>query len=394
MIANPLPNEIDEKVKDSIMKNRQIILSSVKKGLNKLAEYDETYDEKTDSKVEENEGEVEVEVDKLPNSIQASQFLQNMCFVDNESDEKKGVNPDKLSDKTSDKNTMETIYMALDNFKNALTEIGLFKKLDQNDLVNIFQNALSISERGRNVILKRKISERNVNNYNKLFASVWQANTDIQLCLDTHAVVSYISDYVTKSDQGLTKVLVHALNEKKNCSKFEQLNHVKRQYFHSKQTCVSEAAYRLIPGLNMKDSNIKTMFLASGFPENRRTYLRQIPDDEQQDDGIEIEGREGKFQRSFSKIELYNARPTDINSCSWGQLEDLCFADFCMNYDKVSEDSLPKKKYDYDIQYEGEGKDRKEVSGIAYERRVGKEPLEGLPKYFYFFYEKGKCIQL
>ena len=57
MIANPLPNEIDEKVKDSIMKNRQIILSSVKKGLNKLAEYDETYDEKTDSKVEENEAE-------------------------------------------------------------------------------------------------------------------------------------------------------------------------------------------------------------------------------------------------------------------------------------------------------------------------------------------------
>ena len=158
-----------------------------------------------------------------------------MCFTsDQESDEKESENPDKHSDKTSDKKPMKNINDALENFEKALTDVGLFQELDQDDFVNIYQNALSISEKGRNVILKRKISERNINNYNKLFHSVWQANTDIQLGLDTHAVISYISDYVTKSDQGLTKVLVAALNEKKNCSQFEQLNHVKRTYFTHK----------------------------------------------------------------------------------------------------------------------------------------------------------------
>ena len=382
IIANPLPTEIDEKTKNSIMKDREIILKSVKRGLDKLAKEDETYDEKMDGDEENND---ENDIPTIPNSVQASKFLEKMCFVDDESETNKNQD-EKLSDDKSKK----SIIMALENFKNALTDIGLFKELDQDNLVNIYQNCLTISEKGRQIVLKRKISQRNINNYNKLFHSVWQANTDIQLCLDTHAVISYISDYVTKSDNNLTKVLVHALNEKKNASKFEQLNHIKRVYFNSKQTCVSEAAYRLIPGLNLKDSNIKTLFLTSGFPENRRMYFRQIPEDERQDEGIEIEGREGKFHFQFSKIDLYSHRPKDRNSVSMGKLEDLCFAEFCMNYDKVSEDSLPKKKYDFDIQYE-EGK---EVSGIAFERKLGKEPLEGLPQYFYFFYQKGKYIQL
>ena len=119
---------------------------------------------------------------------------------------------------------------------------------------------------------------------------------------------------------------------------------------------------------------MKTIFLTSGFPENRRLYFRQIPEDERQDEGIEIEGREGKFHFQFSKTDLYNHRPKDRNAVSKGQLEDLCYSSFCMNYDKVSEDSLPKKKYDFDIQYEGKGKDKKEVSGIAFERKLGKEP--------------------
>ena len=156
----------------------------------------------------------------------------------------------------------------LEEFQSALKETGLFEETD--DIEKIYHQAISISDKGRKIILKRKISERNVNNFNPLIQTVWQANTDIQICLDTYAVISYISDYMTKSDQNITKYLVAALNEKKNASKFEQLNHVKRTYFTHKQTSVSEAAYRLIPGLNLKDSNIKTLFLTSGFPNNRR----------------------------------------------------------------------------------------------------------------------------
>ena len=418
MIANPLPPDIDEDVKNSIMENRKIILDAVKEGLNRLDETEEKYDEKLDEeddkftnsknkdkkKKTENIPNPENEKNKckeIPNSIQAEKFLDEMCFTLDESYKNEGENSNKESNKEPKKDFNQALY----DFEAAITEIGLLKKLDKNDKVNIYQNALSISEKGRNIILKRKISERNINNYNKLFHLVWQANTDIQLGLDTHAVISYISDYVTKSDQGLTKVLVAALNEKKNCSRFEQLNHVKRTYFTHKQTCVSEAAYRLIPGLNLKDSNIKTIFLTSGFPENRRHYLRQIPEDERQDEGFEIDGREGKFKPVMSKIELYNARPKDENSFySWGQLENLCFAEFCMNYDKVAESDLPKQKYQYEELYQKDNgqivsekvdkdvkydKKAKLLCGIGFEQRLNGEELQGLPKYFFLVNEKG-----
>ena len=50
MIANPLSPDIEEEVKNSIMKNRKIILDAVKEGLNKLDEFEEGYDEKLDEK--------------------------------------------------------------------------------------------------------------------------------------------------------------------------------------------------------------------------------------------------------------------------------------------------------------------------------------------------------
>jgi hypothetical protein len=59
-------------------------------------------------------------------------------------------------------------------------------------------NAISLSLRGKVVVLKRDVSERYINNYNKEFLTAWNANMDIQFCYDPHAVCTYISDYVGK----------------------------------------------------------------------------------------------------------------------------------------------------------------------------------------------------
>ena len=60
-----------------------------------------------------------------------------------------------------------------------------------------YHKALSISERGKTVILKRKPNEMWVNNYNPHFMKAWQANHDIQFCMDSYAVLTYITDYLT-----------------------------------------------------------------------------------------------------------------------------------------------------------------------------------------------------
>ena len=46
----------------------------------------------------------------------------------------------------------------------------------------------------------------------------WQANLDIQFCLDSYAVVTYITDYLTKGDAGITKEL-----KKAQCQYFHRL---------------------------------------------------------------------------------------------------------------------------------------------------------------------------
>ena len=49
----------------------------------------------------------------------------------------------------------------------------------------------------------------------------WQANMDIQFCLDGYAVVTYITDYLSKGDVGLTKALTEALKESRGLNEFD-----------------------------------------------------------------------------------------------------------------------------------------------------------------------------
>ena len=94
--------------------------------------------------------------------------------------------------------------MSLDEF---LLSIGMEGQHDQ------YYKAISLSTRGKILVLKRSISERMVNNYQPNFIKAWNANMDFQICLDHFAVISYITDYFTKADMNLTKQLKDALKD-------------------------------------------------------------------------------------------------------------------------------------------------------------------------------------
>ena len=51
----------------------------------------------------------------------------------------------------------------------------------------LYQEALSVSERGKTVVLKRSLKDRFVNNYNPMFLKAWNGNMDLQFCHDTYA---------------------------------------------------------------------------------------------------------------------------------------------------------------------------------------------------------------
>jgi hypothetical protein len=230
---------------------------------------------------------------------------------------------------------------------------SLDRFLEELDIdIEAYEKALTFSARGKVVVLKRSLKERNVNNYNKEFMLAWRANLDIQFCYDGYAIVTYITDYLTKADAGVTKALQKALNESKDCNDFDRLNKMKRAYFTQRQVSAAEAVYRLVDGLHLTASSVQSKFVATGFPENRSGFYRKVNGDEYEnnenednedevnedeedemecevnfEDGgnvINIPGREGKFKK-VSEIHVKYANRPD-------HLQTMCLAQFATTY--------------------------------------------------------------
>ena len=51
-------------------------------------------------------------------------------------------------------------------------------------------------------------------------------------------------------------------------------------YLRNRQVGASEAVYRVLPGLHLKHSNITTIFVQSGFPENRTVHFKRVTEDD------------------------------------------------------------------------------------------------------------------
>jgi hypothetical protein len=203
-----------------------------------------------------------------------------------------------------------------------------------------YMEALKITARGSVIVLKRRVKERFINNYNPEFLSAWNANMDIQFCHNVYAVCTYISDYVGKDESGITEVLRQTLKKNRGASQETLLKTLKQTYLTHRQIGMSEAVYRLLPFLHMKESNTKCTFVATGFPENRSIFFRYATEEEgdreDEEDGsnlIEIEGRPGKFIPTLTYHERFSERPE--------MLEDMCLAQFATLYQPISK--IPKK---------------------------------------------------
>ena len=139
-----------------------------------------------------------------------------------------------------------------------------------------YEAALRMSDRGKQVVLKRKPNECFINNYNKRFIGAWQANMDIQFCTDAYAVVTYVCDYWSKDGTGMTAYLKKSFQEAKSWEFRDLLSHLKRTYMSKRQVGKCEAVYPAIPSMHLQDSNIGCQFVQSGYTKNHSKFLRKI----------------------------------------------------------------------------------------------------------------------
>ena len=190
---------------------------------------------------------------------------------------------------------------------------------------------------------------------------------DIQLALDPYAVITYIVSYVNKDETQMTKFLTEALRADAKEKAKKKLKTLKMTYLTHRQVGASEATYRVLPALKLKDSNIGCIFIMTGFPKNRSGFWKKIPEDNENTDtnvdedendsenevededlfvdsnelGEKIADKEGRFKQETTIHERYAARPRSSDTNIEGRLEKICLAQFASHYTPIKK--LPKK---------------------------------------------------
>ena len=127
-----------------------------------------------------------------------------------------------------------------------LNEAGILPD-SNNSIIDVYEEALGVSQTGYKMIHKRDINEIFVNNYNTEWIINWNANMDLQLCLDFYAVITYISDYYSKDDSGAMGHIREALRQAGNESLQAKLSLVIHTFLTHRQIGESEGFFKIFP---------------------------------------------------------------------------------------------------------------------------------------------------
>jgi hypothetical protein len=233
--------------------------------------------------------------------------------------------------------SVKQFLVALD--KSNLDNVTLDDILQETDISKQkYYDCLRQSGKGTSIVLKRQVNEIYVNNYNIEWLRAWNGNLDIQVCLDYFAVLTYITDYYSKNDQGIVDVLKNVSGKHKDSNLKEKMEALCHAFLTHRQIGESEAFYRILPSLHLTESNVKCCFLANGFKENRTRYLRKLDENEvvPNSESITVEGKSGNFVLKTSIHEKYADRPN--------HMENISLARFAMYYEKINSKNVASIK--------------------------------------------------
>lgn len=146
------------------------------------------------------------------------------------------------NDKEKYKKLYETIKIELDEMKdgsNLLLEEFLNK---MGCTYEEYILAVRTSLKSPKILLKRSLQEIRVNPYMKSRIHAWKANHDIQFVLDAYACASYITDYITKTQKGMSTLLHNACNEarKGNDTLRKQVRFMGNQFLNATEICAKK----------------------------------------------------------------------------------------------------------------------------------------------------------
>ena len=113
--------------------------------------------------------------------------------------------------------------------------------------MQLYEDALKYSTSGYSVVLERDVDEIFVNSYNPEWARAWNGNTDLQVCLDYFAVITYITEYYTKDDTGMMTKLIEMLKNSNSETLKDKMKLVMNTFISARQMGECEAFYKVMP---------------------------------------------------------------------------------------------------------------------------------------------------
>ena len=137
-----------------------------------------------------------------------------------------------------------------------------------------YLSALSASVKGSGaVFLKRDTKDIFCNNFNPNLMYIHGANHDIQICVNMYACAQYICGYLTKNEDGMSKLLKEVNDDAADISKMDLLNKLASVLDKHREVSIQEATYRLL-GFPMTKSSLKVKYISTVHHNFRDGLLR------------------------------------------------------------------------------------------------------------------------
>ena len=148
--------------------------------------------------------------------------------------------------------------------------------LNSNEEKQKYQAALEYSSSGYKIVMARDIDELWVNSYNPEIARAWDGNTDFQFCFDFYAIITYITEYYTKDDTGVIKVLVNTLKATDSDNMKDRMKLLMNTWIKNRQMGEAEAVYRLTKEFHFRDSDAVCVFVQTSRRSERSKILKNV----------------------------------------------------------------------------------------------------------------------
>ena len=221
---------------------------------------------------------------------------------------------------------------------NDITQTTSLETVLQNVNVNLneYTEALKVSQKGTNIILKHNIEDVFTNACNVDILSLWGGgNMDLQPVVDDVGAVMYVCSYMTKGEKAMGETLKRVSKECKNDDICTQMKKIKKEFLGKRVFGTPESAMQILSMWLMKKSR-KVTCVNTEMKEQRvslpksQEQLLQLSDDD-----------ENVFATSV--IDRYSARPQE--------LKQMCLAKFPVNYEPSSSSGNETVEPDIDAEH-------------------------------------------